>query len=702
MPVRLKMGKKYKNHVILTIFVRNNVLTRYMGIRGIDIVGRATGAVVGLACLVCMFSRCANTAAPTGGPKDTLPPMVLRMSPADMTTGFKGRRIFVEFDEYVQLRDLSQEFYVSPAMKRMPTVTVRGRGIQIDLNVNDTLKENTTYAFNFGNSVRDNNEGNPLSGFRYVMSTGTEIDSMVMSGYTVDAYTNDSVPKTLLFFYDAVRDSIPEYDSLIFKGEPDVIGRAENNGVFFTQNLKPIDYKVYAVRDKNNNKTYEPGSDMIGFLDSLVNPAEMPSFSICYDTLRKYLVAQPQTYFRMFTDDAFRRQTLSRVDRPLQHQMLMVFSAPYPDIRSLTFEGIDSAQVLREYLKPERDSISLWFNVPAEQLPDTIKGELKFMRHDSVNNWELATVPIKGTWRMVESNEQRRERERVEREKKKLIEQGLTPPKEPNPFKYNVEATNPLNPEKNIVLTFAYPLSGIDTSRISLVRYGEAEAMYRVSFKLVQDTMNIRRWTISAQWQSGQKYELQIPDGVFTNIAGEKNDTLKSQFEVMSPDKYGTISVQVKGKTETSKYVLQLTSGTGKEVTQEFTDVVTGTYKFMYVKPGTVRLRVIEDVNGNGKWDHGDLVHRRQSERVELYVDPSTNESEIITRANWENEIVLDMNEMFAPITMESVLRDIERQDAIRLRKYFERLQERQKQQKQQQNTQQQGTTFNPTEGFGI
>lgn len=674
-----------------------------MKVKGIDILGKTVGTLLGVFCLVGMFSRCASTGAPTGGPKDSLPPLVVKMTPDDQTVEFKGRRIIVEFDEYVQMKDLTKEFYVSPPMKRMPTVTLRGRGVQIDIHPDDTLRENTTYSFNFGNSISDNNEGNKLYGFRYVMSTGPVIDSMVMSGYTVDAYTKDSVAKTLMFFYDAARDSVAGYDSLIFKGQPDVIGHAEGNGIFFTQNLKPIDYRVYAIQDKNGNKTYEPGTDMIGFLDSIVNPASMPGFDIYYDTLRKYLVAQPQTYFRMFLDKAFRRQSLSRAERPSQHQMLLVFSAPYPDIKSVSFDGIDSTRIITEYLRPTRDSISFWFDVPSEQLPDTIKGQLTYVRHDSINNLELATVPFNGRWKIVETSDQRRERERAERERQKLIEQGLKPPKLPNPFRYTVEASNPLNPEKNIALTFNYPLSAIDTSRISLIRYGDNDNMFRVQFSLKQDTVNLRRWTIGANWQDGQKYDLEIPEGVFTNIVGEKNDTLKSQFSVMTPGNYATITVNVKGKSDTSKYILQLTETNGRLVT-EIRDVTTGTYKFNYIEPGKVRVKVIEDLNGNGVWDAGDLVNRLQPERVEVYVD-DRGELDRVAKANWDEELDIDMAKMFAPITMESVVGDIERQEAARLREYMQRQAERSRQVEKPNSSdrpQGGGNTFNPTEGFGM
>ncbi|MCH5330407.1 MAG: Ig-like domain-containing protein, partial [Alistipes sp.] len=191
------------------------------------------------------FCRCASIMSPEGGPRDTIPPVIVNMTPDNFTTDFKGNRIYIEFDEFVQLRDQNKEFFTSPAMKKKPTLAIKGKGVSILLR--DTLLENTTYALNFGSTIRDNNEGNPLNSMRYVFSTGPEIDSLMCSGYTADAYKADSVSKTFIWFFPA--DSLPDtpgYDSTMFNHKPAVIARAENNGIFIAQNLKPIPYRVYA------------------------------------------------------------------------------------------------------------------------------------------------------------------------------------------------------------------------------------------------------------------------------------------------------------------------------------------------------------------------------------------------------------------------------------------------------------------------
>lgn len=308
-----------------------------------------------------LFTKCASTMTPTGGPKDTLPPVIVTMEPDNFSTGFRTLnppKIYIEFDEYVQIKDQQKEFYTSPAMKKKPTLTRRGRGIVV--TIKDTLLENTTYALNFGSAIQDNNESNPLHSMRYVFSTGDEIDSMYMSGYTADSYKADSVGKTFIWFFPA--DSVPrpvEYDSTMFRHQPAVIARAENNGIFIAQNLKPIPYRVYAFEDTNNNMEYEPSVDRIGFIDSVYNPAHMPEFSIWFDSLRQYPSADPQLYFRMFTDRRFTRQTLSQSERPKQHMAMLYFGSPDPEIVSIDFDSIPSERVIVEPQTRGRDTLAL-------------------------------------------------------------------------------------------------------------------------------------------------------------------------------------------------------------------------------------------------------------------------------------------------------------------------------------------------------
>lgn len=610
--------------------------------------------------------RCANIAAPQGGDKDTLPPRILTATPDFNTVDFTAKRVYITFDEYVVLKDQQKEFFSSPPMKKAPTLTIKGRGVQIDLR--DTLLENTTYALNFGSSIVDNNEGNPLHGFRYVFSTGPEIDSMFMSGYVVDAFSKDSVGKALIYFFDARADSM-KLDSTIFNATPLALGRAETNGLFLAQNLKPMNYRVYAVDDRNNNFMYDPGSDRIAFLDGTFNPADMEGFDVRFDTTWMYLVPEPQLFFRTFTDTHFKRQNLSNSSRPEQHRVQLVFSAPYPEIDTLLFEGIDDADIITEYLKPTRDSVNYWFNVPSETLPDTIKVRINYMRHDSVNVLQPYGTDLKLVWRLIESREERREREREEKKKEEMEARGeeYTPPVKPNPFSHTLSTTGQLNPEETLSITFKAPIVAIDTARIALTREDELGLKYDVAFGFGRDTADMKRYNILAQWTEGGKYELLIPENVFTDVAGLRNDSIKSGFTVLSADQFGMLNVRVKGKSDNSLYVLTLYDKSNRPV-REKKFVTTGTHTFRFLPAGEYRLHVLEDINGNGIWDTGSVIERRQPERIEVYGAGGGSDL-LAVKVNWEIDIDVDMSELFRPFDIMDVRRDVLRRENLRQEK---------------------------------
>ena len=633
--------------------------------------------------------RCATIMTPTGGPKDTLPPVITMMTPDNFTTNFTGRRIYVEFDEFVQLKDQQKEFFTSPQMKKKPTITQRGKGILIQIR--DTLKENTTYALNFSSAICDNNEGNPLHSMRYVFSTGPEIDSMVMSGYTVDAYKADSVGKSFIYFY--IADSVPEpreYDSTLFNHAPAVIGRAETNGIFIAQNLKPIPYRVYAFEDTNGNQMYEPSIDKVGFLDTLINPSRMPDFSVWYDSMRHYVTADPQIFMRMFTDEAFKRQTLQQSERPARHKAVLYFGAAHPKVTALKFDSIPAGKVIWDPQTVGRDTVFLWFDVPSETLPDTIKGQITYYKHDTINQLQEVTEDLKLAWRYIESKEEQKERERIERERKRAEAAGepWEEPKKPNPFKVTYSASGDVNPLDNLKFEFDYPLRRFDSLSVRLTCTMEGETEPRTeSVRFEQDTSNMRIWRLKSDWRVGGKYELFIPPGALENIANEQNDSLKGSYTVADPEKFAVIKLHVTGKTPEAKYVVQLLNGSNA-LQQERRDVTTGDLRFDYVPEGEIRIRVIEDMNGNGRWDSGNLVARRQPERAEMYVN-AEGESTFATKKNWEVELDIDMNTLFAPITMQTLIEQLEQQEMQRLSKYLEEQQKRKNNGQNQQGQQQ-------------
>ena len=630
---------------------------------------------VALLFMTAFLCRCATVGTPSGGPKDSLPPVIVNLTPDNFSTNrpLTGHdRILIEFDEFVQIKDQQKEFFTSPAMKKKPLITLKGKGIVVQLR--DTLAPNQTYALNFGGAIRDNNEGNPLNAMRYVFSTGPEIDSMIVSGYTADSYKADSVSKSFIWFFaaDSVEQVI-DHDSTLFKYKPNAIARAENNGIFIAQNLKPIPYRVYAIQDKNDNQMYEPSVDQVGFLGETINPAEQPDFAIWYDSLRFYPSAEPQLYFRMFTDRAFRRQVLQESTRPLQHKAELFFASERPEILRLKFDSIPSDSVLIEPVTQGHDTLNLWFNMRPESLPDTIKGEMIYLKHDTANILRPDTVALKLSWRKIESKEEEKERERLERERKKAEAAGETweEPKKASPFKHNIPERADINPENHLWVDFDYPLTKIDSSKILLTRTLEDGSVEDRTLHFVRDTFGLRRYQLRSDWQTEGSYTLTIPEGALENVAGEKNDSLVANFTVYNPEKYATLVLTIQSSDPSTSYIIQQLDQGGK-MQQEKRNVKAGKVQINYVQVGEIQIRVVEDRNSNGKWDTGNVVEMRQPERTEIFADEE-GETLFATKANWEIELTIDMDKLFAPVTMQSLQQMLDERELRRLEREAEK-----------------------------
>lgn len=633
-------------------------IKRYKGIAGV--------VIISLFAIV-LLSHCAHPMSPQGGPKDTLPPAVVSRTPRLFATNSDGKRIQIVFDEYIQLKDQQKEFFTSPYMKYKPVVTVKGRSVIIDIK--DTLLEDQTYVFDFGRSIVDNNEGNPLTGFYHVFSTGPAIDSMFLSAYTIDANKSDSIGNVFALFFDPLKDTLRMPDSTLFYGTPVAMARSMPNGIMLARHLKPIDYRIYAFEDTNGNQTYDPGTDRVAFVDSLINPALLPPFEVWHDTLRGYIQAYPQLLLRLFMDSRYVRQTFAGSGRPEQGKMQISFTAPHPEIKSLKFEGIDSSRIFTEYRSIRRDTIYYWIDQP-QNLPDTIRSEMIYLKHDSIGILRPDTVKMRFTWKAPAlSRREKRDQEELQTLAETVRENGTALNPELNPFKYSAEPSSVLNPERDIKFSFDYPLVKADTASFTLSRIN-GEQSSSIKFSFVQDTLRIREWRIKAPWNHSSEYRLSIPPGALVNTKGESNDSITLNLKTMNPSDFGTFTINVAGKTPESRYIIQLQNGSKQIIHEE--PVTTGSYTFRYIAPGKLRIRIIEDNNGNGKWDGGSLVERIQPERSEFFSYNGREEFE--SAAGWTFNYDLDMNLIFAPVSMERMRRTLDTRQSQYEQWYFDQM----------------------------
>ena len=197
--------------------------------------------------------------------------------------------------------------------------------------------------------------------------------------------------------------------------------------------------------------------------------------------------------------------------------------------------------------------------------------------------------------------------------------------------------------------------------------------------------MHIGRYAVRAKWEKKSKYRFYIPKEAMTDVMGYKNDSISQSFATYDPEKYSKIVLTVKGQGD-KQYIIQQTDSSGK-TQQELKGVKTGKHTINYVSPGEIRIRIIEDTNGNGVWDAGDVVARLQPERAEMYIN-DTGEDVFATKANWDIEIDIDMSKVFKPMTMENLIKMLEDKEASRLKKLYEEWQKKQLENPQGNNNQ--------------
>lgn len=221
---------------------------------------------------------CAKRGNITGGLKDTLAPVLRYSTPKNFSTDFNGKEIKLYFDEYVKLKDVNKQLVVSPPMNTAPEISPTNASKFITIKIKDTLQPNTTYSFNFGESIRDNNEGNPYPQFKYIFSTGSYIDSLSIQGTVKDALEQKVDNFVTVMLYEV---NEKYNDSTIFKQKPRyVTNTLDSLKVFKIENIKAGKYLLVALKDNNNNFKFEPRVDKIGFHKEIITVPSKESYEL--------------------------------------------------------------------------------------------------------------------------------------------------------------------------------------------------------------------------------------------------------------------------------------------------------------------------------------------------------------------------------------------------------------------------------------
>ncbi len=284
---------------------------------------------------------CARVGRPTGGEKDILPPVTISASPDFESINYSGEKIKISFNEYIKFKDLNRQLVISPPLKYKPEISPLGFPSKyITIKIKDTLKENTTYTFNFGNAIIDNSEGNPLKQFKYLFSTGSTIDSLKVSGTVKDAFLQkpDADISVLIYAADSTY-----HDSIVYKSKPNYVTSTLDSTGFSITNIKNGDYYLYALSDRNRNLVFDPKEDKIAFIAGPV--------SVLKDTIYELCLFKEQPEFAI--------KNISELSK--NHLVVGYEGFINATVEDLIDKNKNTVPFL-SYQDSEKDSLHIWYN----------------------------------------------------------------------------------------------------------------------------------------------------------------------------------------------------------------------------------------------------------------------------------------------------------------------------------------------------
>ncbi|MFG4004322.1 Ig-like domain-containing protein [Flavobacterium aquidurense] len=514
--------------------------------------------------LVFLMLSCAKRGSITGGLKDTLAPVLKYSSPKNMSTNFEGNEIILGFDEYVKLKNLNKQLIISPPMKHEPLILPTTASKVITIKIKDTLQPNTTYSFNFGQSIADNNEGNAINQFKYIFSTGSYIDSLSISGQIKDAYEKNVDNFVSVMLYE-VNDTYK--DSLIYKQSPRYITNTlDSLRTFKLENLKAGKYLLVALKDKGANNRYNPKDDKIGFL-------------------KHYITVPNDTVFEL---ELFKETLPLKAFKPIQASGNRVY---------LPYEG-------KQNFKLSKPKIVLKHN---NDVLETIV--TAFPKKDSLQVW---FKPIKADSLAMEISKDNYNKKftfKIKDQKKDTL---------------NITAlqNGVLNFRDKFTLESATPLVKFDKSKIRLVNKDSVAVDFTTEYDEFEQKLYV-----DFKKEPVDKYNITFFPGALTDFYEKTNDTLAYKLTTKEYADYGNLVLNLRN-VKRFPIIVEITNKKGDVVLASAYSEESTKISFDLLQPEAFTVRIIYDDNKNKMYDAGNFLNKTYSEEVFYYqkeVDVRTN-----------------------------------------------------------------------------
>ena len=564
--------------------------------------------LVGACLLPLFFPSCANTTqAPSGGKRDTIPPLIIDIKPLPgaVRVPTDGATFVFTFNEYFTIKTAANIF-LSPPQQRPPKSRVRGHDLIVTFE--EPLEPNTTYTLSFTDAIADANEGNMFPGYTYVFSTGERIDSMMVTGTVRDCNTLAPVKgATVLLHKD-------HGDSAVFNHRPYAAVKTDDWGFFALPFIQDTLYRIYAIKDANNDNRYDPETETVAFIDSLVRPVMVASDTVpeilkydMLDTLR-CLARRSEHELKLFREKPSRQFIVNKV-RTAERSAYLTFQAPGAWIDSLWIRGYQANQVITQF-NIQQDSLEIWIN-SRRAAPDTMRIFVNYRKTDSLGR----LMPTQEVVRLPMPNDKRTY--------SKSLRRNIRHEDTTCVFSFKAE---PENVEQNgFELEFRNPIISEQFDSVDFRVINTRQRESRAEFTVEQDSLNLRRYILRPKeaMMPGYEYTMKLPYRAFRDINGFWSDSTQVRVSLPKDETLSNLDLDLTGVDR--KLIVDLMGEKNNQVLRSYVTDKDGTLHFPYLKEGRYRIRITEDGNRNSIVDTGSLLEHRQPERV-VFVDFSGSE----------------------------------------------------------------------------
>lgn len=579
-------------------------------------------SIIGIGCLISAFlmQRCANVVAPTGGPKDEMPPVVVATTPENRSVNFNSKRIDITFDEYITLENAKQKVIFSPLLDEKADIKLKDQTVVIKFN--ETLKSNTTYTINFGDAIKDLHEGNVFQDYVYSFSTGDVLDTLSVAGRLLSADEKKPIEDAFVTLYYGDSEGL---DTLPLTQKPDFITKVDKDGYFNISGLADKKYFVFALKDVNSNYYFDLPNEQVAFLDTLVSP-------VPYKPLPKH-----------HADSTLQQNGDSLLQKTVPNDSIesviidtisgKTFDMNARDLTLYMFTEEDTTQTLLEKKLIENGLLRFAFRQPAENVlietPEILPDSFNIVKIHSTDfdtiSWYFTPNVKDSLWVQIKYDTLINDSTRynlVFKEKKGKKAETIK-------ISDNL-VSNGIMPETELTLTFGEPLLDFQLPD-SVLLISEKDSLNEKPIFEKSDEFGFR-YTLKNVLEADKEYSIAIPDSVFFSIRQRTNAALNLKFHLAKENEYGNIFITVVPPANVPQVVVQLLNDKGKVVD---TQIITEKQEveFWYLAPGKYKLKAILDADANGKWSTGNFHRHFLPETIIDYKD------ELDLKAGWDIDL---------------------------------------------------------------